>query len=193
MGKKTYPVLDYPHQLTLIYKGVFHFKYLYMSSYDWVTEYGWKSMTGDDKYETMYAEEHDPGPIRKIWIWWRMQKDAGNSYYRNFMNVNFLGFGIKNIEIVKDGKKVKCQTGELNIIIRPWIEIDYKDKWANHPILRNFKPLYEKRIIKNSIQGRGAALLKEAYLFHGMLKKTLELYSFGDDRQLYGPEYALDT
>ena len=192
MGKKVYPVVDFPHQLTIIFKGVFHYKYLYMSAYDWICENGWVSYTGDNKVERLYAEEHLPGPIRKIWIWWRMQKDAGNSYYRYFMNVNWLGFGVSNVEIVKDGKKIKCQKGEINVIIKPWIELDWKDGWKNHPILKNFNDLYQKRIIKEDIYKRQNGLLEEAYRFHGMLKKTLELYHFVDDRELYGPEYALN-
>lgn len=185
-------ILDHPHQLTLIWKGSFHYKYFYIHAYDWIKEYGWQSLTGDDKIEEMYGEEHEPGPVRKIWIWWRLQKDAGNSYYRYFMNVTFFGFGIKNVDMVKDGKKMWCQKGEINIMIKPWIEIDYGNKWANHPILKHFHKLYKERIIKNDIIAREAQLLKEAYLFHGMLKKTLELYTFGDERALYGKEQALE-
>ena len=198
MGQKKYVVVEFPYQLVLIKKGNFHFKYLYMHAYDWIKEYDWESYTGDDKVEEMYGEEHEPGPVRKIWIWWRLQKSdpigvaKGSHYFRSFMNVTFLGFGIKNVDVVKDGKKISCQNGEINILIKPWIELDYGNKWANHPILKNFHTLYKERLIKNDIQKREVALLKEAYLFHGMLKKLLELYTFGDERGLYGEKQALE-
>lgn len=108
------------------------------------------------------------------------------------MNVTFLGFGVKNIDFVKDGKKMWCQKGELNVLIKPWIEIDYNQRWAKHPVLKHFHKLYKERIIKNDIEKREVELLKEAYLFYGMLKKTLELYTFGDERALFGKEYALE-
>ena len=192
MGKKYYPVLDFPHQSVIIYKGVFHFKYLYMAAYDWVCENGWKSYEGDDKVESMYAEEHQPGPVRKVWIWWRMQKTPDNSYFRYFLNIEFLGFGVTNVEIVKDGKKIQCQKGELNILIKPWIEADYGDKWEKSALLKHFTTLYQERIIKNDIEKRVGLQLAETNRLHGMIKKTLDLAGFSEDREIYSPKYFLD-
>ncbi len=212
MENKFYPIIDFPHQAVIIYKGVFHFKYLYMAVYDWVCENGWRSYEGDDKVESMYAEEHQPGPVRKVWIWWRMQKNPDNSsdnssdnspdkgsykgsykgYFRYFLNIEFLGFGVTNVEIVKDGKKIQCQKGELDILIKPWIEADYGDKWKKSALLKNFIKIYQERIIKNDIEKRLGLQLAETNRLHGMIKKTLDLAGFSEDREIYSPKYFLD-
>ncbi|MBS3165357.1 hypothetical protein J4439_08060 [Candidatus Woesearchaeota archaeon] len=187
---RAYPVKEFPHQLTLIYGGVFHYKYLYMAAYDWITEHGWRAYEEDDKVETLYAEDHDARG-RKVWIWWRLQKGGDSSYYHYFLDVNFLGLGVTDVEVVKDGKKVHAQKGELDIIIRPWIEVDYGGRWAKHWLLKNFNDLFQKRVFKGDIEQREVEMLREVYQFHGMLKKTLEMKVFTEDKELYGPKRAI--
>src|SRR3989338_6698099 len=226
---RAYPVKEFPHHLTLIYGGVFHYKYLYMAAYDWITEHGWRAYEEDDKVETLYAEDHDArgregwiwwrlqkgggssyyhyfldvnfpglggtdaegGGGRKVWIWWGLQRGGDSSYYHYFLDVNFLGLGVTDVEVVKDGKKVHAQKGELDIIIRPWIEVDYGGRWAKHWLLKNFNDLFQKRVFKGDIEQREVEMLREVYQFHGMLKKTLEMKVFTEDKELYGPKRAI--
>ncbi len=194
MGVKRYVVHEPPNHLMVVYEGVFHLKTVYRSAYEWIQERGWRSYENDNKFETLYAEERATAD-KKLWMWWRLQKASltpapDNAYFHYFMNVNFLLVYLVDVEVVKDGKKIKCQRAEIDIQIKPWIELDYQDKWAKHPILKNFNRLFVERIWKNDIEKKEDRLLGEAYQFQGMLKKMFELQAIeapGEVKELYAP------
>lgn len=194
MGVKRYVVHEVPHHLMVIHEGVFNLKNLYRATYEWVQEHAWLSYEKDNKFETLYAEERTQN-AKKLWIWWRLQKGSltpwkENTYFHYFMNVNFLLLAMTDVEVVKEGRKIKCQKAEIDIQIKPWIDLDYQDRWAKHPILKHFNNVFVQRIWKRDIEEREKRLLNEAYRLQGMLKKMFELPTLeapGEEREPYAP------
>lgn len=196
--KRVYVETTFPHFLTVIYQDVFHLKSLYILMYEWLLEEGWKSCQGpweekqyhnegDDNPEKVLFDNRSPGNS-KIYMWWRWQKDAGSSYYHYFMTVNFMFLGWKEVEIMYKGQKLKGQIGELTIMIRPWFEYDYGNKWQKHPILKHFCRLFEERIFKQEILKREDLLRADSYRFIQNIKEFLEQKSFIPEREiLYEP------
>ncbi|MBW2971032.1 hypothetical protein KY320_02625 [Candidatus Woesearchaeota archaeon] len=196
--KRWYVVPGYPNYLTIVYQDVFHLKSLYILMYEWMLEEGWKSCQGpweekqygkkgDDNCEKLLYDNRSPGN-RKLYSWWRWQKDAGSSYYHYFMNISFMFLGWKDVEVMHKGEKMKAQIGELTVWIRPWFEYDYGNKWANHPILKHFCSLFENRIFKQDILTKEDKLLQDGYRLQQTIKKFLEQKSFIPDKEiLYEP------
>lgn len=190
MGKPIYIQPNHPNTFSIIYQDVFHLKSLYIAMFMFLEEHGWSSRngewedpTGDDKWETMYYDNRSKGN-RKIWIWWRMQKPTGNSYYQLFLDVNLMFLGWKDVEVVHEGMKYKAQIGELTIFVKPWYETDFKDKWANHPILRHVHPFFSKRVFHKDIINLDYQLLKETNEFLAVIKNFLEQKKFIPDEEL---------
>ena len=179
-----------PHLFVVIYEEVFHLKSLYIAMHLWFEENGWTSHngkweepTGDEYSETLLYDNRTVGN-NKLWVWWRMQKPSGNSYYQYFMNVNFMMLGVKHVEVMHEGVKYKAQHGELTVQIKPWIEYDYKDRWAKHPILKHFNTFFQKRVYKEDMLDREDLLLKETYRFQAVMKNFLERKKFIPDSEL---------
>lgn len=156
----------------------------------WCVEEGWTSKNGrwedpygDDKCETMFYDNRSKGN-RKLWIWWRLQKPTGNSYYQYFMNINFMFLGWRDVETMHEGTKYKAQYGELTILIRPWIEYDYKDQWAKHSILKYFNNLFQKRVYKEDMLKREDMLLQDAYRLQSTIKNFLNQKKFMPDSEI---------
>ncbi len=187
----------HPNYLTIVYKDVFHLKSLYVMMYEYLQDQGWESCQGpwehyskgnkgDGKVETLFYDSRDPGN-KKLNIWWRLQRPAGNKYFHYFMNVNFLFLGWKNVEVMWEGEKMKAQKGELSIFIRPWFEYDYGGKWEDHPILKHFHQFFKDRIFKDDFDAREDELLHDAYRFQQMIRNFLEQRSFMPDREAFFP------
>lgn len=181
---------DPPHYITVIFQDVFHLKSLYIAMHLWYTEEGWTSRngswedpTGDEKVETMFYDNRSKGN-RKLWVWWRLQKPTGNSYFHYFMNINFMFLGWKDIEVRHEDMKYKAQYGELTVFIRPWIEYDYGDKWASHLILKNFNRFFQKRVYKEDMLKREDMLLKDTYRLQAHIKNFLDQKKFIPDSEI---------
>jgi hypothetical protein len=180
------------NQFLIVYQDVFHLKSLYITMYDWLQENGWTSAEpwevkkgeGDDKPETMFYSNLSPGN-RKLWIWWRLQKKADNSFYQYFMNIEFMMLGMKDEEgINRDGTKFKGQLGELTIFIKPWFEMDFQNKFKNTPVLGMFYDFYKNRIILQDALKREEMMVKDTYRFIGVIKKFLEQKTFIPDQEI---------
>ena len=176
--------------LVTIYQEVFHLKSLYIAMHLWWREEGWiphngpwEEKTNDEYEETLLYDNHSPGN-KKLWVWWRLQKPTGSSYYRYFMNVNFMMLGTRDVEVMHEGEKYKAQWGELTVSIKPWIEYDYQDKWAKHPILKHFNTFFQKRIFKEDMLKREELLLQDAYRLQGVIKNFLERKKFIPESEL---------
>lgn len=190
MPKKIHIQPKPPHMFQIIYQDVFHLKSLYIAMYFYLVEHGWSSKngpwedpTGDNRWETMFYDNRNKGN-RKVWIWWRLQKPSGNSYYQYFININFMFLGWKDVEVVHEGMKYKAQLGELTVFVKPWIEYDYKDQWSKHLILKHFQPFFEKRVFKQDMQNREDLLLRETNEFLAVIKDFLEQKKFIPDEEL---------
>jgi len=181
-----------PHNFLIIYQDVFHLKSLYITMYDWLIESGWtsaepweigvgengKPKKGDKNPETMFYDNRSPGN-KKLWVWWRLQKSTESPFYHYFMSIEFMMLGMKDEEgINREGTKFKGQLGELTVFVRPWIEVDFQEKWQKHPILKHIYPFYRKRIMVQDLLKREDLFLKETYRFIGVIKKFLEQRTF---------------
>jgi hypothetical protein len=184
-------------EIRVKYKDVFHLKNLYVMLHEYLYEEGWQGtptpIKGKDKHapgshaniEKLYLEKfcqkglHSGG--KEMWIWWRVQKmpeSKMSSYVKYKIDMDFHMVYIQDREVMHQGKKMKIQWGEMEIFIRPYMELDYLDQWENHWLLKHFHETYQKRILSHELEKREKELWREAYRLQGVIKKYLNMRSF---------------
>ena len=186
--------------MEIIFRDVYVMQYLYRVMHYWLIDNGWSDMKGDISHESMellYLERRGTGPShnqRELRIWWRLQKKPlflGDSVYYNYrMDVDFNVIQMTDVEIMKDGKKLKAQHGELRLMIKPYIELETKegDKWNKFP-LSLVATYFRSRILKKALEDHKKEVYREAYRFQGMIKKYLELKTFLPDMEVFHEKF----
>lgn len=169
------------------FKDIFDLGEFYGILKDWLLEYGWSSVDTDgniegneEYFETLYLEkEGAQGEKEHIW-WWRLQKiPTDNSYYKFHLDINFHNIAIVKTEVVRDGKKIKANKGEIEMNIAALLEFDYKGEWSSHPFLKFFNELFPKRIFRQEIYAmHKLELYREAYVLQAFIKKWFKLKRF---------------
>lgn len=170
------------------FKDIFHLKEFYRAMHEWMTEYGWSSTEADgikieednDQFETLYMERIGPQGDKEMWWWWRLQKlPTSNSYYKYHFDIDCHIVHMLSAEVMREGKKLKVNKGEIEINVWAYIEFDYKGEWSKHPILRMFNKVFPKRIFKKELyDDHKLELYREIYIFQSYIKKWFKLKSF---------------
>ncbi len=187
---KFIPIFPEFSPLRVKYKDVFDFKAFYEELWEWCKEHGWKDWEMDlDTFERFYGERITTGGVKEIWIRWRAYKPAEGTpltkqsdkevgYLTYYLDVDFHVLGLSSAEIVKDGKKIKADKGEIEISIRTFIEKNYEYEFANHSFLRHFLDIFTARIYKQKLEERQRELYREAYVMQTYIKQWFKMKTY---------------
>ena len=148
-------------------KGIFNFKDFYAFTYDWLVGGGYKVV------EKKYSEEIT-GDSKKIEIKWEAKKKISD-YFRFVINVDWKVIGLKEAEVVKEGKKVKMNTGQPEIKVTAILVKDYEHRWEDQPLWKFLRGVYDRYIIKSRIEEYQDKLKEEAEEFIAQCKSFLAL------------------
>ncbi|MEA3430761.1 MAG: hypothetical protein U9R08_05790 [Nanoarchaeota archaeon] len=163
------------------YAGNFNLKELYKLIHEWLKDHYWQEIqmgSVGDKHEIFYHDRTAPSGRKDVWIWWRLERFSGNRYYKYTLNIDYLGLGLAKNQIVHNGRKIKCDDGEINVEVTAKIELDYKNEWSKNKILSSFRNMFPLRIFKADIDSHETELWREAYDLQGWVKKYLHLKGF---------------
>jgi len=133
--------------------GIFSFKDLYSFIYDWLRDEGY------DVFERNYKEKVS-GDSKEIEIKWEAQREISD-YFRFLITIDWMIIGMKSVEVQKETKKVKMESGALEIKFKGVIVKDYENRWEDSPIWKFFRGIYEKYIIKSRIDDYEIKLITE--------------------------------
>lgn len=192
------PRINLP-DLEIIYRDVWVMQYLYRVMHYWLIENGWMDSRGSPDHQSMeilYMERRGTtfSPShRELRIWWRLKKQPiflVSRYYEYRMDVDFNVIQMTDVEIMKDGQKVKAQHGELRLMIKPYIILEAEGgEWSKHPILKFIESYFRARILKRTLEDHKKELYRDAYRFQGMIKKYLELKTFMPDMEVFHQKF----
>lgn len=137
------------------HKGFWNFSDFYSFCFDFLKD---KEYTVKEKSYT----EKLSGAGKEILIEWDAEKKV-TDYFKNHVSVKWHVTQLKDAEIERDGKKESTNKGDLKITIEAALEKDYEDRWENKPIWKILRGIYEKYIIRTTIDeyedhARGPAL-----------------------------------
>lgn len=174
-------------QFRVKFKDIFNLKEFYKAMHEWTKEYEWSSVESDgltiendDQYETLYLEKQDAAGAKEMWWWWRLQKmPISNSYYKWHMDIDYHILVMLPAEVMREGKKLKVNKGEVEVKIWAYLEFDYQGQWSKHPILKMFNKIFPNRIFKKEVyEDHKLELYREMYTLQAFIKKWFKLRSF---------------
>jgi len=124
--------------------GIFDFKEVYQFVYRWLVEEEY------DVDEKKYIEEVT-GDSKKVEIGWEANKKI-TDYFRSQLKFSWRMLGLKTIEVERNGKKEKMNTGTFEVKISGWLHRDYMNTWDNTPVMKFLRGVYDKYIIRGTIE-----------------------------------------
>ena len=189
-------------QFSVKYKDVFSLKNLYVMMHELLLEEGWlgfedqvADISAHSDIEPLYSENvyqsgiHHGG--KEMWIWWRAKKHhegRRSDYFLNTLDLDWHIVTLQEREIVHQGKKMKTQWGEIEMFFKARIISDVGNKWKNHWLLKNFKTIYEERMVHGHIEKREKDLWRDVYRIQSKVKAYLNLKTWMPTPELFHPK-----
>jgi hypothetical protein len=162
------------------YKDIFDMKAFYEALHEWLQEYEWKDYEDQigpgDHWESFYGERVGQGGAKEVWIRWRVYKKAPESdQLTYYLDIDFHCIALISTEVVVQGRKIKTNKGEVEIIINSYIEKKYESQFEKNPFLKHFKDIFTNRIYKKNLEQRKKELYQEIYAFNNFIKQWFKL------------------
>jgi len=123
--------------------GYWNYKDVYDMLFRWLKSYGYKLS------ENMYNEKLQ-GDSKEIMIKWTAEKKV-TDYFKFEIILNWHILGMEDAIIEIDGKKKKTNKGEIEIGFKANIIKDYEKRWEDAPKWKFLRGIYEKYIIRETI------------------------------------------
>ena len=124
------------------FSGIFDLDKLYQGIYDWMINEGYNFEERQYKHKVPSpagAEQH-----MKSWGWRNVTE-----YIKYVVNTYTLIRDMKDIEVIKDGKKTTLTKGMIRIEIGGYVETDWQGKYEATPFLLRIRKFMEKYILGN--------------------------------------------
>ncbi|MBT3304031.1 hypothetical protein HN592_01610 [Candidatus Woesearchaeota archaeon] len=183
------PDPDVVADIKVVYQDPFHFKNLYKLIFRFLLDHGYldKKVSPDTKMEILYSEQVRSGDVKEYHIWWRTKKQPKNSYFLYKIDIDYLGLGVKNTEVLQGDKKHKMQIGEITILLKGTLMLeanDSKGKWETG-FLRYFRNWFRNKWYHAKIEQHEDELYEDVYKLQSFIKEYLELKQFGVSPEIF--------
>lgn len=168
--------------------NVFEAKKLYIQLHDFLIESGYATPSDASFPETCFYESRSQTGGAEYWIWWRPTKAIeGNKFWRRVLNIDWHGVGMKDVEILYKGKKVKAVKGKFEVIMHAKLEIDVKKQWEKSRFLAPFFQIFWKRIYRKEIEQQRREILDDLKVIHDLCRQFFALGMFVIDKEHWMP------
>ncbi|PIZ51324.1 hypothetical protein COY27_03935 [Candidatus Woesearchaeota archaeon CG_4_10_14_0_2_um_filter_33_13] len=159
------------------YKDVFDLKGFYEALHEWLLENNWKDKETKplDYWENYYGERIAQNGMREIWIQWRVWKPSDSEKLDYYLDMDWHCIAISNTEIVRDGRKIKLNKGEVELKIRVYIDKTYEKEFSQNSFLKAISSLFTKKIYREELERSEKELYQEAYAFSNFIKQWFKL------------------
>ena len=157
--------------LRLRYKGVFDWEGLYNAMRGWFKEREY------DFLEKRYKHKTQSGGFAEIEVNWESWREE-TEYVKNWITVYFHIWDFKEVEVVKNGQKMKLNKARMLIEIFPKVETDYEDRWEGSLLKRKLRDFYERFFYRVEIESLWQdKLWYNTNKLHQLAKRHLEMES----------------
>ena len=99
-------------------------------------------------------------------------------YVRLILKIRLYMSDIKEVEVTKDGRKMKLNQGKVQIIFDGYIETDYEHRWEQKPMLFFLRTLFDRYVFKSYMEKYAAKVTEDLNLLHTTIKSFLNLYRY---------------
>jgi hypothetical protein len=148
-------------------KGYWNFTELYNFCFNWLEDEGYSLK------EKEYTEKATPAG-KEIVIRWEAKKGV-TDYFDNVIEVNWKILGMKDAEIEREGRKESTNKGEVKVDIKANLVRDKENQWENKPLWRVLRGIYEKYIIRTTVNEYEDRLEKKVKKYVSEIKAFLQI------------------
>ena len=148
-------------------KGYWNYNDLYIFCFDWLKDNGYHVA------ESEYTEKLS-GFGKEILITWAGAKKVSD-YFKNTISVKWHILGMNDAEVEQDGVKIKTNKGEVKVVVSADLVRDYEEKWENKPLWKFLRGIYDKYIIRTTIDEYEGRLESDAQEYVDQIKSFLLL------------------
>jgi len=163
------PPVDVPgYKQTIKYKGIFDFDKFYKMVYSWMmgNNYYFEEPSYKHKVPSEFGAE-DEVEI-KGWI-------KVNSYVRYWIFVTWHTWDQKEVEVIKEGKKVMLTKARIWIELKNKVELDYDDYFGKSKFTEALRTFLNKIVLKSRIENVYTDELHYRMLkLHNLIKEYLD-------------------
>ncbi len=152
----------------LKHAGVFSFASFYKFCYDWLVEETTLLMQ-----ETKYVEKIK-GDMKEIDVEWEGFKKL-TDYFKFEIKVKFKVLGLKEVEIVQDGKKIKTNQGQVEVSVKSTLVRDWQGLYEKNGFQKFLREAYDKWVIPSRIDQFEGKVIGDSDEFLGQAKAWLSL------------------
>ena len=124
--------------------GYWKYADIYNFSFSWLKDSSYKLK------ETLYNEKLSSFG-KEVIIKWEAEKKV-TDYFKYRISIDWHILGMKDAEVEIDGKQVKTNKGEVEMKFKGEIIKDYEKRWEDKPIWKLLRGIYEKYIIRTTIE-----------------------------------------
>ncbi len=161
------------------YTGIFDFNGLYQAMVKWLKSR--RYWFHEDVYK------HKPGgPFGKeLEISWRAEKKV-TDFHKTTMKVSFHIWDLKDVEVIKDGKKKKLQKARIEIKLNAEITLEYQNRWQKSKFYKALYKFYTNYVIKKEWTSFwGDTVYYRLIKFHAFIKNYLDMEAKANEYEHY--------
>ena len=85
---------------------------------------------------------------------------------------------MRDVEVVKDGKKVILNEGEIRILFDAWTTTDFEFRWESNPVYYFLRNMFERVVYKVHTDQFLDELVDDTHFFHRNIKAYLNMHRF---------------
>jgi hypothetical protein len=124
--------------------GYWNYTDVYNLAFAWLKDHQYKLK------EDLYNEKLSSNGKEVIILWTAERKIT--DYFKFQIKLDWHILGMKDAEVEIDGKKVKTNKGEVEIVFKGNIIKDYEKRWEDKPFYKFLRGVYEKFIIRETVE-----------------------------------------
>jgi len=109
----------------------------------------WLKSNSYNLKENLYNEKLSSNG-KEVIIKWTAEKKV-TDYFKFQILIDWHILGMKDAEVEVDGKKVNTNKGEVEIKFKANIIKDYEKRWEDKPLWKFLRGIYEKYIIRETV------------------------------------------
>jgi hypothetical protein len=166
-----YLVVD---QLKTEYEGLFDLNGLFNLIDSWLFEKGY------DKNEKRNEETVNDDGTRVAYFEMRPWKKT-TEYAKNTLKIQVYCKHLKEVEIEREGKKVKVDQGHLLIIINGYLQTDWQFRWHKYPLLFFLNIVMDRYIFGHYTARFKSNTLADVNDIQSKIKGFLNMYKYSGE------------
>jgi hypothetical protein len=157
-------------KMRLTYEGLFEATELYRHIDEWCRSRGY------DKCENKNIEKITPeGKYIEIEIEpWKKLTD----YARAIIKLRIIMTDVKEVEVEKDGIKVRQNQGKIQLVFDGYLQTDYENRWEGSPLFYFLRTIWDKYIYKLYTETLKKNVLDDVNHLSSTIKSFLNLYRY---------------